>query len=222
MAKIALIGAHGKVGQLAIPELVDRGHEVSGVIRSEDQSESIEKLGATPLVLDVAGASFERMVEAFRGHDAVVWSAGAGGKGGAETTYAVDRDAAIRSMDAAKGAGVGRYVMVSFIGAVPNHGVPETDSFYPYTDAKVTADLHLRDSELDWTILGPGALTEDEATGQIAVYGEDSELPGNDEMGTSRGNVALTIAEALASPASIGQFIRYTDGGTPIGAALSH
>lgn len=221
MAKIVLIGAHGKVGQLAIPELVDRGHEVSGVIRSDEQAGTIQGLGATPVVLDVASASFDQMKEAFADHDAVVWSAGAGGKGGAETTYEVDRDAAIRSMDAARAAGVGRYVMVSFIGAVPNHGVPESDSFFPYTDAKVTADLHLRDSDLDWTILGPGALTEDDATGQIAVYGEESELPDRDRMGTSRGNVALTIVESLASPHTVGQFIRYTDGGTPIGAALS-
>jgi uncharacterized protein YbjT (DUF2867 family) len=95
-----------------------------------------------------------------------VWSAGAGG-GAPERTDAVDRDAAIRSMDAAVAAGVGRYVMVSFSGASPDHLVPEDDPFRRYQDAKIAADEHLRASDLDWTILGPGALTTDPADGRV-------------------------------------------------------
>ena len=76
-----------------------------------------------------------------------------------ERTDAVDRDAAIRSMDAAVAAGVSRYVMVSFSGATADHLVPEDDPFRRYQDAKIAADEHLRGTELDWTVLGPGALT---------------------------------------------------------------
>ncbi|MEK8226429.1 SDR family oxidoreductase [Oerskovia sp. M15] len=179
---------------------------MSGVVRSESQLPLVEELGGTPVLLDIENASTEEMTEALRGHDAVVWSAGAGGE--PERTYAVDRDAAIRSMDAAVAAGVPRYVMVSWIGSVPDHGIDPDNSFFPYADAKLAADDHLRGTDLDWTILGPGTLTSDDATGAVTVDAENGR--------TSRGNVALVVAQALKSPSSVGQFVRFVDGDTPI------
>ncbi len=204
---VALIGAHGKVGRLLVPILTDHGHDVSGIVRLESQLPLVEELGGTPVLLDIEHASTEEMTEALRGHDAVVWSAGAGG-GDPERTYAIDRDAAIRSMDAAAAAGASRYVMVSWIGSVPDHGIAEDNSFFPYADAKLAADDHLRDTDLDWTILGPGTLTNNAATGTIDVDAENGD--------TSRGNVALVAAQALQSPSTVGQFIRFVDGDTPV------
>src|SRR5699024_12189878 len=97
-------------------------------------------------------------------------AAGAGG-GNPDRTYAVDRDAAIASMDAAQGAGVKRYIMISYLGSSLDHGVSEDHSFYPYAQSKALADEHLMDSDLDWTILGPGALTDDEPVGLIRRLG---------------------------------------------------
>ncbi|MHA7134256.1 SDR family oxidoreductase [Oerskovia turbata] len=204
---VALIGAHGKVGRLLVPILRDHGADVSGIVRLESQLPLVEELGGTPVLLDVEHASTEEITEALRGHDAVVWSAGAGG-GDPERTYAVDRDAAIRSMDAAVAAGVPRYVMVSWIGSTPEHGVSPDNSFFPYADAKLAADDHLRGTDLDWTILGPGTLTNDEPTGTVTVGAENGK--------TSRGNVALVAAQALRSPSTVGQFIRFVDGDTPV------
>ena len=204
---VALIGAHGKVGRLVVPILRDHEIEVSGIVRHESQLPLVEELGGTPLLLDVENATTEEITEALRGHDAVVWSAGAGG-GDPERTYAIDRDAAIRSMDAAAAAGVSRYVMVSWIGSVPDHGIAKDNSFFPYADAKLAADDHLRGTDLDWTILGPGTLTNHAATGTIDVDAENGE--------TSRGNVALVAAQVLRSPSTVGQFIRFVDGATPV------
>ncbi|MGW6004383.1 SDR family oxidoreductase [Oerskovia enterophila] len=204
---VALIGAHGKVGRLLVPILKDHDNSVSGIVRLESQLPLVEELGGTPVLLDIEQASTEEMTEALRGHDAVVWSAGAGG-GDPERTYAIDRDAAIRSMDAAAAAGVSRYVMVSWIGSVPDHGIAKDNSFFPYADAKLAADDHLRGTDLDWTILGPGTLTNHAATGTIDVDAENGE--------TSRGNVALVAAQALRSPSTVGQFIRFVDGDTPV------
>ncbi|KRD35817.1 NAD-dependent dehydratase [Oerskovia sp. Root918] len=204
---VALIGAHGKVGRLLVPILTDHDNAVSGIVRLESQLPLVEELGGTPVLLDIEQASTEEMTEALRGHDAVVWSAGAGG-GDPERTYAIDRDAAIRSMDAAAAAGVSRYVMVSWIGSVPDHGIAKDNSFFPYADAKLAADDHLRGTDLDWTILGPGTLTNHAATGTIDVDAENGE--------TSRGNVALVAAQALRSPSTVGQFIRFVDGDTPV------
>ncbi|MFJ4108621.1 SDR family oxidoreductase [Oerskovia enterophila] len=204
---VALIGAHGKVGRLLVPILTDHDNAVSGIVRLESQLPLVEELGGTPVLLDIEQASTEEMTEALRGHDAVVWSAGAGG-GDPERTYAIDRDAAIRSMDAAAAAGVSRYVMVSWIGSVPDHGIAKDNSFFPYADAKLAADDHLRGTDLDWTILGPGTLTNHAATGTIDVDAENGE--------TSRGNVALVAAQVLRSPSTVGQFIRFVDGDTPV------
>jgi uncharacterized protein YbjT (DUF2867 family) len=204
---VALIGAHGKVGRLLVPILRDHDVEVSGIVRLESQLPLVEELGGTPVLLDVEHASTEEMTEALRGHDAVVWSAGAGG-GNPERTYAVDRDAAIRSMDAAAAADVPRYVMVSWIGSTPDHGISPDNSFYPYADAKLAADDHLRGTDLDWTILGPGTLTNAEPTGKVTVDAENGK--------TSRGNVALVVAQALRSPSTVGQFVRFVDGETPV------
>lgn len=124
MARIALIGGHGKVALLAEPLLVDAGHSVSAIIRNPDHRADIEATGATPVVADVETMDTEALTQLLGDHDVVVWSAGAGG-GKPDRTYAVDRDAAIRSMDAAKAAGIKRYVMVSYLGAKPDHGVPE-------------------------------------------------------------------------------------------------
>lgn len=99
--KVIVIGGHGKVAQIATPLLIDDGYEVTSVIRNPDQVPDIEALGATPAVYDIASLSTEQFADLLSGHDAVIWSAGAGG-GSPERTYAIDRDAAITSIAAAE------------------------------------------------------------------------------------------------------------------------
>ena len=113
MSHIVVIGGHGKVALLLAPILAELGHSVTSVIRNPDHAADVEAAGATPLVADVETLDTDGIAEVLGGHDAVVWSAGAGG-GDPERTRAVDQDAAIRSMEAAQQAGVRRYVMVSY------------------------------------------------------------------------------------------------------------
>ena len=152
--RITIFGGHGKIALLLAPLLVEAGHEVTSVVRNPDHVADVEATGATALVSSVEDADLDTLTALLAGQDAVVWSAGAGG-GSPERTYAVDRDAAIRTMDAAAAAGVERYVMVSFSGATPDALVPEDNPFRHYQDAKIAADEHLRGTDLDWTILGP-------------------------------------------------------------------
>lgn len=81
MSRIVMIGGHGKVALLAAPLLVEAGHEVVSLIRNPDQADDVVAVGATPLVLSVEEADVAELARAFAGADAIVWSAGAGGKG---------------------------------------------------------------------------------------------------------------------------------------------
>lgn len=214
MTRIAIIGGHGKVALHLSTLLTEEGHSVTSIIRNPDHAPDVAATGATPSVLDVENSTTAAIAESLAGHDAVVWSAGAGG-GNPERTYAVDRDAAIRSMDAAAEAGVGRYVMVSYLGAGRDHGVPADNSFFAYAEAKAAADEYLRGTRLAWTILGPGTLTDRPGTGLIDV---DPPREGGRE--TSRSNTASVAAAVLDLPETAGRTIEFRDGTLPIAAAL--
>jgi uncharacterized protein YbjT (DUF2867 family) len=211
MVKIVLIGGHGKVALQLARILTERGDEVSSVFRNPAHCDDVAATGATPVVADIERLDTDALTDVLAGHDAVVFSAGAGG-GDPARTYAVDRDAAIRVIDASARAGARRFVMVSYFGAGPDHGVSQDDPFFAYAESKAAADAHLRASPLDWTVLGPGRLTLEPPTGRIAV-GAGQQV--------SRGDVALVAAAALADDSTIGRTIDFNNGEVPIAQALA-
>ena len=129
MARVIVIGGHGKIALQLARMLSERGDEVSSVFRNPEHSDDVAGTGAKPVVADIEQLDTNALANLLAGHDAVVFSAGAGG-GNPARTYAVDRDAAIRAIDAAAQAGVRRFVMVSYFGAGPDHGVPGDDPFF--------------------------------------------------------------------------------------------
>ncbi len=216
MSRILVFGGHGRVALLLAPLLTARGDDVTAVIRNPAYIPELEATGAHALVADIETLGIEEFTDIVRGHDAIVWSAGAGG-GDPRRTYAVDRDAAMRTMDAAALAGVSRYVLVSWLGSVAAHGIDPADSFFPYADAKWAADEYLRGTDLDATVLGPGTLTFDAPTGRILL-----DAPGRGQV--ARADVAAVIAASLADPSTIGHTIRFGNGeagnSTPIAEAI--
>lgn len=208
--RITIFGGHGKIALLLAPILVEAGHEVSSVIRNPDHVDDVAATGAAPVVSSVEDASTEDLTALLAGQDAVIWSAGAGG-GSRERTIAVDRDAAIRSMDAAQAAGARRYVMVSFSGANADSLVPPDSSFRVYQDAKIAADEHVRASSLDWTVLGPGTLTADPSTGSVnpgAAFRDGDESP--------RELVAQVAAAVIGDGRTHGRTLVFGAGEVPI------
>ncbi|HYH73449.1 MAG TPA: SDR family oxidoreductase [Nocardioides sp.] len=213
--RVTIFGGHGKIALILAPMLVDAGHEVTSVVRNPDHVVDIEATGARAVVSSVEDADVDGLVELLSGQDAVVWSAGAGG-GDPERTYAVDRDAAIRSMDAAAAAGAGRYVMVSFSGSSPDALVPEDNPFRHYQDAKIAADDHLRASDLDWTVLGPGTLTLEPGTGAV-----NPDARFNDGDVTSRELVAQVAVAVLSDSRASRKTLVFGDGEVAIDAWLA-
>lgn len=218
MSSVAIIGGHGKIAMLLARQLVAEGHQVRSLFRNEDHAPEVAATGATPVVADVEHLDVPSVAELLKGADAVVWSAGAGG-GSPARTYAVDRDAAIRSMNATAELGVERYIMVSYFGAATDHGVPEDNSFFAYAEAKAAADEYLRGTGLKWTIAAPSSLTDDEPTGRIEVKG-----PQGDDLessSVSRADVASVVAALIPAENSVGKMVQFNNGDTPIADAVA-
>jgi uncharacterized protein YbjT (DUF2867 family) len=215
MSKVIIIGAHGKVALLTVPRLVAAGHEVTGVIRKAEQAEDVRRSGAEAVVADIETLSTDEIAEILAGHDVVVWSAGAGG-GSPERTYAVDRDAAIRTIDAAEQANVSQFVMVSYFGAGPDHGVDPSSDFFAYAESKTEADAHLAASSLGWTVLRPSGLTEEAGTGGIET---GAGVTGGQ---VARTTVADVITAVIGAPDRAGGLIlEFNDGEQPIGGVIA-
>jgi uncharacterized protein YbjT (DUF2867 family) len=215
MSKVIVIGAHGKVALLTVPRLVAAGHEVTGVIRKAEQAEDVRRTGAEVVVADVENLSTDEIAELLAGHDVVVWSAGAGG-GNPQRTYAVDRDAAIRTIDAAEQANASQFVMVSYFGAGPDHGVDPSSDFFAYAESKTEADAHLAASSLGWTVLRPSSLTEGAGTGGIET---GAGVTGGQ---VARNTVADVITAVIGDPdGAKGLTLEFNDGDEPIGGVIA-
>lgn len=213
MQRIVIIGGHGKIARQLAPRLIAAGHEVTSLFRNPDHTEDVAETGARPLVADIETLDAHGMTDLIVGNDVLVWAAGAGG-GDPARTHAVDEVAAIDSMRAATEAGIDRYVMVSWLGSRPDHGIDPSSSFHAYAEAKANADEALRATDLAWTILGPGSLTDDPPTGRIEV----SDRP--EQTSVTRADVAEVVTAVVVRPDTIGRTIRFNNGETPIELAL--
>lgn len=186
--KIAVLGGHGKIAMHLHPLLKQAGHEVHGLIRNPDHANELRHAGATPVLCDVEK---EADISEMTGEaDAVIFAAGAGPGSGIERKWSVDYEGAIKLMEAARKNGIQRYIMISAMKVEEPRG---NEVFQEYQKAKSKADAALRDSELDYTILRPGRLTDEEGDGLIALA---PELPAGE---IPRKDVARVIAALLES-----------------------
>src|SRR3954453_9605401 len=157
---VFVAGGHGKIGLRLLRLAAQRGDQARGLIRDPGQSAAPEAVGAEPVVADwEAGDDITPLVA---GADAVVFAAGAGPGSGPERKRTVDYGGAVKLIEAARSVGVRRYAMGSSIGAdEPSAG---SEEMRPYLEAKHDADEALVASGLDYTIVRPGILTDDQGT----------------------------------------------------------
>lgn len=211
--RFVIAGGHGQIALRLERLLAARGDEAVGIIRRPEQGDDLRAAGAEPVVCDLESASVEEVAALLRGADAAVFAAGAGPGSGTARKDTVDRGAAVLFADAAVRAGVRRHVVVSSMGADPAH--PGNDVFDVYRRAKGEADAYVSGLDaLDWTILRPGALTNDAGTGRVRL-----------EADTGRGaiprdDVAAVIAELLDTPATAGLTLELISGSMPVSVAV--
>jgi uncharacterized protein YbjT (DUF2867 family) len=212
--KVLVAGAHGKTARRLVRILTEDGHEVRGLVRKEEQMPDVEADGAEAVLVDLEEEEVEGAVgRAVEGCDAVVFAAGAGPGSGAARKETMDYGGAAKLVEAAEQNGVRRYLILSSMGANDPEGGPEP--MRPYLRAKARADERLRESGLDYTIIRPGSLTDEEETGRIEAaesLGRRGEI--------SRSDVARTFAEALEMESTYGKTFEILAGETPIREAL--
>jgi uncharacterized protein YbjT (DUF2867 family) len=192
-----------------------RGDSVAGLIRNPAQAADLEAAGAEALVVDLEKATVDEVAGHLRGADAVVFAAGAGPGSGAARKETVDRDAAILLADAARAAGVDRYVMVSAMAADP-HATADDEVFQIYLRAKGIADDAIRSrAALTSTIVRPGHLTDGAGTGRVTI----AESTGRGAI--PRADVAAVLVAVLDEPGTGGQSFDLISGETPIAEAVA-
>ena len=213
--RIVIAGGHGKIALILEHLLSARGDSVAGVIRNPEQVVDLEAAGAAALLLDLENSSVEEVAAQLGGADAVVFAAGAGPGSGAARKETVDRDAAILLADAAEAAGVDRYVMVSAMAADPQ-ATADDEVFQAYLRAKGAADEAIRArTALNWTIVRPGMLTNDPATGHVTIA--DSTGRGS----IPREDVAAVLVAVLDEPGTAGRSFDLISGDTAITEAVA-
>lgn len=209
---VAIAGAHGKIAMRLAPLLIERGDGVIGVIRNPGHAAELSDVGASPVVCDLEHATLDELAEAIDGADAVLFAAGAGPGSGAERKLTMDRDGAIKLLEAATGADIRRFAIISAVGA---ESPPERDDvFGVYLRAKAEADEAVRASDRDWTILRPGGLTDEPGTGHVRIAAD----PFNGRI--PRDDVAAVLARLLPDPRAFGRVLYLNGGSEPIGDAV--
>ena len=163
---IAIAGAHGNIAMRLAARLLARGDGVIGLIRNPAQAADVQAAGANPVVCDLENATVEEIAAAVQHAEAVVFAAGAGPGSGAERKLTMDRDGAVKLLDATAERAV-PYVIVSSVGAENPPG--DDDVFSVYLRAKAAADAAVQASDRDWTIVRPGALTDEPGTGRVRI-----------------------------------------------------
>jgi uncharacterized protein YbjT (DUF2867 family) len=211
MSTIVIAGGHGKIALRLARLLSARGDTVRSLIRNPGHAAGVHATGAEPVVADME--ELDSLAEFVEGADAVVFAAGAGPGSGPERKRTVDLGAAVKLLDAAQATGARRYLMVSSIGA----GDPSSasGSMQPYIEAKAEADAALSASDLDWTIVRPGMLTDDPGTGLVWVGEEER------RAAVTRDDVAAVLAACLDEPRTVRKTFVLLQGETPIAEALA-
>ncbi|SDR01974.1 SDR family oxidoreductase [Flagellimonas zhangzhouensis] len=214
--KVIIIGANGKVGRL-IAQKMSTSHdfEPTALIRKEEQKEYFDSIGV-PSIVESIESQQETIAKAIKGFDAVIFSAGSGGATGADKTIEVDLFGAVKSIEAAKANGISRFVMVgAALSDNPESWQPA--SMKPYYIAKHLADKELKRSGLDYTILRPVLLTDDEKAGKIRIESDPNLL--NNEI--PRAAVAETILEVLPNEKTFGKVMEMSAGNLEIKEAIA-
>ncbi|MDH5163101.1 SDR family oxidoreductase [Heyndrickxia oleronia] len=210
--KVFVVGANGQIGRHLIQKLKrNEEHTPKAMVRNEEQSLQLKNEGIETVIANLED-TVETIADAVKGCDAIVFTAGSGGKTGADKTLLIDLDGAVKTMEAAEKVGIKRFIIVSALQA--HHRENWNESIKPYYVAKHYADRVLVSSDLDYTIIRPGGLLNEPGTGKVSIAE-------NLQRGAiSREDVAELIIACLNVKNTLRRSFDVVAGETPINVAI--
>ncbi|HKK18898.1 MAG TPA: SDR family oxidoreductase [Opitutales bacterium] len=209
--RILIFGATGQIGRLLLPKLLEDGHQLTALVRNAGAAEDLATQGVHLAAGDLE-QSFDDIVG--KGFDAAIFTAGSGASTGKDKTLTVDLWGAVQAVRYCERHGTARFIMISALKAQdPNQG---KDAIKPYLAAKHAADEILKASDLAYTILRPGRLSDEAGSGEIRAAARLDDFDGE----ISRANVAECIRQCLTESSTERQTIDLLDGETPVAEAL--
>ncbi|MET3684387.1 uncharacterized protein YbjT (DUF2867 family) [Alkalibacillus flavidus] len=212
--KVLVVGANGQIGKHLVQFIQDHDDlQAKAMIRNKEQARFFKDLGAEVAVVDLED-DIKAIQQAADDVDAVVFTAGSGPHTGKDKTMMIDLDGAVKTIEATKAAGVKRFVMISSFDTTREAIQQAPESFSPYVAAKHYADVWLRDTDLDHTIIHPGRLTNDAGTGNVSLAATTQP----DEV--AREDIARVILSSLVHNNTIGQEFQVVQGDTAIDDAI--
>ncbi|TXD51740.1 MULTISPECIES: SDR family oxidoreductase [unclassified Polaribacter] len=205
MENILVAGANGTTGKKIVTLLESSQYfNPIAMVRKENQKEQFEKRAIKTVLADLE----EDVSHTVKNIDKIIFAAGSGGK----NVIAVDEEGAKKLIDAAKKEKIKKFIMLSSMGV---DNPEESENLQAYFQAKQNADAYLRESNLTFSIVRPGALTDELGQGKIELT---KELNKSGEI--SRDDVAQTLVRVLHDSATINETFEIIKGETLIGQAI--
>jgi uncharacterized protein YbjT (DUF2867 family) len=211
--RVLVIGANGQIGTQLVHKLKEKDHELVAMLRKEEQIEQFRDAGIETVLADLE----ESISHAFENIDAVVFTAGSGANTPKSQTKVIDEDGAIKAIDEAERSSASRFIMVSALKANRDKST-WSEPMRHYYEAKSKADNHLRNSELDYTVLMPGRLTDESAKRQIILQ---ERIENTEETSITREDVAEVIAELLEAQNTFKKSLELLQGNGSIQEAIA-
>lgn len=198
---ILVVGATGLLGRDICRRIAAAGKPLRALVRrTADRAkvDELERSGATLVRGDLKDRA--SLDAACRGIDTVITTASTTlSRQEGDSIQTVDQEGQMRLVDAAKAAGVARFVYVSY-----SHGI---DVDCPLATAKRAVENHVTQSGMTYTILAPSVFMEvwlspalgfDAANAQARIYGSGT----NPISWISVGDVAQFVVLTLDHPAA--------------------
>jgi putative NADH-flavin reductase len=211
--KIALIGATGFVGSAVLTEALQRGHQVTAIVRHPEKLPQHANLTARKADAYDATAIAQSVAD----HDAVVHAFNPGWGEAKLRELFIEGTKAIFA--GVKQAGVKRLLVVGGAGSLyvaPNLQLIDTPDFpAEYKEgaegARQALNLIRGENELDWTFISPPALLQPgERSGRFRVGGDQLLMDGDHPARITVADLAVAIIDELEQPQHIRQ--RFTVG----------
>jgi uncharacterized protein YbjT (DUF2867 family) len=207
MENILVAGANGTTGKKIIALLhTSQNFNPIAMVRKEEQQAYFKDQNIKTVLGDLTNdvdSVFDSSI------DRVIFAAGSGGK----DVIGVDQDGAKKMIDASKKANVKKFVMLSSMGA---DNPEEAEKLQDYLKAKHNADEYLKTSGLEYSIVRPGTLTDEEQMAKIEL------APKLNKRGEiSRADVAQTLVQSLEDKTASNATFEIIKGEQSITEALS-